>query len=88
MNHKESVEYLSNPALLSSAVFDSKAREAIRTLVKDSKDHVTAHWIEHNKKNYECSNCHNEDGLHSTYPTKYCYDCGATMSEPIEQSGK
>ena len=49
---------------------------------------VTAHWIEHNKKNYECSNYHNEDGLHSTYPTKYCHDCGAIMSEPIEQQAK
>ena len=38
MTVKEAAEYMSNPRLLSSAVFDKKAREAIRVLVKHAKD--------------------------------------------------
>ena len=37
------------------------------------------HWIEHNAKCFECSECHNENGLYASYKTDFCHDCGAEM---------
>lgn len=37
------------------------------------------HWIEHNAKTYECSECHNNKSLYASYKTDYCPDCGARM---------
>ena len=39
----------------------------------------TGHWIEHNSKCYECSECHNIKSLYASYKTDYCHDCGARM---------
>lgn len=41
----------------------------------------TGHWIEHNAKSYECSECHNTKSLYASYKTDYCHDCGVKMVE-------
>lgn len=45
----------------------------------------TGHWIEHNAKSYECSECHNNKSLYASYKTDYCHDCGARMESGCKE---
>ena len=52
-----------------------------RAVICGAQEPKTGHWIEHNAKSYECSECHNTKSLYASYKTDYCPDCGARMAE-------
>lgn len=49
----------------------------------DWKDLYYTELIQHNWDNFECTNCHNKDGMFLTRQTNYCPDCGLKIKGVI-----
>lgn len=80
-------------------LYDNQDEDIFLDLILDapeipSKPIVYAHWILEREPNgnpycYHCSHCDSDfHNIGIKCATKYCPNCGATMSERIENNGK
>ena len=59
---------------------DAQKMEDIRDRLIKALEQSTGFWITvRGGKSYECSICHNEGSLYSSYKAKFCPTCGAKM---------
>ena len=80
-------------------LYDNRDEDIFLDLILDApeikaKPIIYAHWILEREPNgnpycYHCSHCDADfHNIGIKCATKYCPDCGATMSERIEDNGK
>ena len=82
MTNKEAINCIEDMANDLQIFPDSKQGQALLMGVKALEQKPkTGHWIEHNVKCYECSECNNTKSLYTGYKTDYCPNCGAKMEK-------